>query len=90
MLRLRNGIINLSSKIVWMNLLFFVRAVGFTIEFTITSSRSFPMSLTIKILCQGRFLSFGKPNNGLVSITPLTGISGLSTSNLKVTRAPKL
>jgi hypothetical protein len=71
-------------------LLFFVRAVGLTMEFIIISSRPPPICLTIKVLIHGNFLSFGNPNNGLVNMHPLIFNSLLYINNLVATKAPKL
>lgn len=71
MFTLKNGIINLSSNMVRIKLLFLVKAVGLTIEFIMISSRPPPICFTIKVLIQGNFLSLGNPNNGLVNIHPL-------------------
>lgn len=90
MFRLKKGIINRSSNIVCMNLLFLVRAVGFTIELMMMSYNPPPICFNIKIFNQGMLLSFEKPNNGLVKITPLTLMEGLSSNNLQVTNPPKL
>lgn len=59
---------------VCMNLLFFVRAVGLTIELMMISSRPPPICFNINTFAQGNCLSLGNPNNGLVNITPLTFI----------------
>lgn len=73
-----------------MNLLFFVKAVGLTIEFIMTSSSYLPINFTTNIFIHGKCLSLGNPNNGLVIITPLTFKFGLSTKSLNTVKAPKL
>jgi len=87
---LKNGIIKRSSNIVRIKWLFLVKAVGFTIEFIIMSSKPPPICLTINVLIQGNFLSLGNPNKGLVNMHPLTFNSLLYINNFVVTKAPKL
>lgn len=75
---------------VWINLLFFVKAVGFTIEFTIISYKPPPICFNINTFIHGNLRSLGNPNNGLVKITPDILIVFLYNNNFVVTNPPKL
>lgn len=89
-LTLRKGIIKRSSKIVCINLLFLVKAVGLTKELTITSSSPPPICFSMNFFIQGNFFSFGKPKKGLVNMTPVILIYGLSIKSFDIINPPIL
>ena len=87
---LRKGIINLSSKIFCIILLFLVKAVGLMRALMIKSYKSLPSNRVIRTFIEFISRPVGVCNKGDVKIQPLIRILGRFKSSFTTVIAPKL